>query len=195
MDDAELSAIARELNKPILDALNNPLPEFKSARAFDQTDLEARLEAIAWFAHLGDRSDVDVSIPFRFANSWDEAVASCSSLEWENTELAAQNQLTLWLHNNHRAKYQEWNPFVIAHKNNTIAPLIECKIQPIEKQLATDVLTPSVQWDILGALMENTYLDLSHTSTFFLELLAVYESGHLPCGWSGEWPAGELVVY
>ena len=54
MDDAELSAIARELNKPILDALNNPLPEFKSARAFDQTDLEARLEAIAWFAHLGD---------------------------------------------------------------------------------------------------------------------------------------------
>ena len=195
MDDGELNAIARELNRPILDALENPPPEFKSARSFSQTDLETRLQAIVWFGNFGDQADIDISIPFRFANSWDDAVASCTSVEWENTELAAQNQLTLWLHNNHKAKYQDWNKFVVAHKENTINPLIEGKIQAIEKRLATNVLTPSVQWNILGALMENTYLYLSHTSTFFLELFAVYESGHLPCGWVGDWPSGELVVY
>jgi hypothetical protein len=48
---------------------------------------------------------------------------------------------------------------------------------------------------ILGALMENSYLGSGHTAFFFLELFLVYEAGHFPCGWVGEWPHGALRVF
>ena len=51
------------------------------------------------------------------------------------------------------------------------------------------------QWDILGALMENSYVSSGHSVFFFLELLRVYEAGHFPCGWIGDWPSEELTVY
>ncbi|HKD26343.1 MAG TPA: hypothetical protein VKC66_10620 [Xanthobacteraceae bacterium] len=53
----------------------------------------------------------------------------------------------------------------------------------------------STTWDVLGALMENSYLSSRHQAYFFLELLWVYEAGHFPCGWLGDWPDGKLVVY
>jgi len=46
----------------------------------------------------------------------------------------------------------------------------------------------------LGALMGNSYLDTHHPAHFFLELLWVYEAGHFPCGWLGDWPSGKLIV-
>jgi hypothetical protein len=56
-------------------------------------------------------------------------------------------------------------------------------------------LIQGLRWDILGALMENSYLRSGHAAFFFLELLMVYEAGHFPCGWRGNWPQGELLVY
>ena len=53
----------------------------------------------------------------------------------------------------------------------------------------------STRWDVLSALMENAYLESGHRCFFFLELLSVYEAGHFPCGWLGEWPEGKLIVY
>jgi hypothetical protein len=44
-------------------------------------------------------------------------------------------------------------------------------------------------------MMENAYMTSKHGSYFFLELLTVYEAGHFPCGWRGEWPSGSLVLY
>ena len=43
--------------------------------------------------------------------------------------------------------------------------------------------------------MENSYLSSGHRCFFFLELLMVYEAGHFPCGWRGDWPDGKLIVY
>jgi len=43
--------------------------------------------------------------------------------------------------------------------------------------------------------MANSYMFTGHRAYFFLELLLVYEMGCFPCGWSGKWPSGELLVY
>jgi hypothetical protein len=43
--------------------------------------------------------------------------------------------------------------------------------------------------------MANAYLPSGHKCFYFLELFEVYEAGHFPCGWKGEWPAGKLVVF
>ena len=115
---------------------------------------------------------------------------------WENVELEAQNQFTLWLHLNHRANYQKWNKIIVSHKTASVNPLIEKKIGPFQTKNGLDLaLVHCVQWDILGALIENSYLGTGHKAFFFLELFMVYEAGHFPCGWVGEWPQGRLLVF
>jgi hypothetical protein len=52
-----------------------------------------------------------------------------------------------------------------------------------------------VQSDIHGAWMENAYIESGHSAFFFLELLRVFEAGHFPCGWEGQWPQGTLLVF
>ena len=85
----------------------------------------------------------------------------------------------------------------VAHLRSpeVIAPLIKEQIIPFQLEHRLDVvLAHSTSWDVLGALMENSYLDTHHPAHFFLELLWVYEAGHFPCGWLGDWPSGKLFV-
>jgi hypothetical protein len=161
-----------------------------------ETDVAARVNAIDWFAHCGEPLSLDLSVEFRQIKSWPQAMKSGKARAWENAELEAQNQLTLWLHLHDHENYQKWNDIVRAHKKAVITPLVEKKIAPFQARHGLDiVLVHSVQWDIIGALMENSYMASGHPAFFFLELLMVYEAGHFPCGWKGDWPQGELVVF
>lgn len=151
---------------------------------------------INWFVHCGEHVALDLSMKTKQTGSWSQAMESCKAAEWENAQLEAQNQLTLWLHLNDRASYRRWNDIVDAHKNAILKPLTEEVLVPFQAKHDLDfVLVHGVQWDILGALMENSYLRSGNSAFFFLELLTVYEAGHIPCGWQGEWPKGTLPVY
>lgn len=43
-------------------------------------------------------------------------------------------------------------------------------------------------------IMERTY-NCHRQPSFFTDLFRVYQSGNFPCGWVGEWPQGQLVVF
>ncbi len=192
----ELCGVPVDLNAAIIPAKENPPKGFASKRSFSETDLASRLRAIRWFARCGKPFDLDLTMNTDRVKDWPTAIASCNDPAWENVELEAQNQLTLWLHANNRAAYQKWNDIVLSHKSSVLTPLIEQKIIPFQVKLGLDIsLVHCVKWDILGALMENSYLGSGHKAFFFLELLMVYEAGHFPCGWIGEWPQGKLRVF
>ena len=116
-------------------------------------------------------------------------------------ELEAQNQLTFagFTLNDRHVNYQKWNDHILSLKENSYLFRLwqEQKIAPFQDQHTgiDAVVLHSVQYDILGALMENTYMRSGHSAFFFLELLMVYEAGHFPCGWVGDWPQGKLIVY
>jgi hypothetical protein len=131
----------------------------------------------------------------RTVASWREASECCSDPQWETATLEAQNQLTLWLCKHASREYQQWNDIVIAHKQETLARLEPAWALSQQEHRFDDVILQCVRWDVLGALMENSYLPSAHSVFFFLELLWVYESGHFACGWDGEWPTGRLVVF
>jgi hypothetical protein len=192
----ETEELARLLNAPILDPVANAPPGFVSDGSFAPRDIPGRLRAIDWFSHCGDPLSLHLSMPVVQVSRWAEAEASCTDGVWENVELEAQNQLTLWLHQHDRLSYQRWNELVGGFKSAVVKPLTEESWEPYQRQHGLDVaVVHSVQWDALGALMENAYLGSGHRCFFFLELLWVYEAGHFPCGWRGEWPRGTLVVY
>ena len=185
-----------DLNSGMIQAMTNPAQGFVSNLSFSETDLASRVRAIQWFARCGQPFDLDLTMTSERVADWPTAIASCKDPAWENVELEAQNQLTLWLHANDRKAYRKWNDVVLGHKTAVLNPVIEQRISPFQAKHGLDiVLVHSVQWDILGALMENSYLGSGHKAFFFLELLMVYESGHFPCGWVGEWPHGSLQVF
>src|SRR5262245_41503897 len=185
-----------DLNAGMIEAVTNPPQGFVSKHSFVETDIASRVNLIDWFSQCGKPISLDLSMKTEQVTDWPNAIASCNDLAWENVELEAQNQLTLWLHLNDRVRYQKWNDLVAANKQAVLNPLIEGKVIPYQTKHGLDiVLVHSVRWDILGALMENTYLSSGHKAFFFLELLMIYESGHFPCGWEGDWPNGTLRVF
>jgi hypothetical protein len=192
----ETEELARLLNAPILDSLESPAPGFVSKRDFTPGDLATTLRAIDWFAHCGEPISLDLSMTVEQVSSWPEAVESCADVVWENVELEARNQLTIWLHRHDRENYQNWNTLVAEHKAGVLDRLTDEKWIPCQQSRGLDIaVVHSVQWDVLGALMENSYLGSGHRCFFFLELLSVYGAGHFPCGWRGDWPQGALVAY
>jgi hypothetical protein len=192
----EAEEFVRLLNGPILDPLDKPPAGFVSSRAFVPSDVPGRLRAIDWFTRCGKPFSPILSMPVVQVSAWHEAVARCTDGAWENVELEARNQLALWLHQHDRQNYQHWNELVGGFTSSILNPLTEARWEPYRLQHGLDVaVVHSVQWDILGALMENVYLDSGHHCYFFLEVVSVYEAGHFPCGWVGEWPQGNLVVY
>ena len=50
-------------------------------------------------------------------------------------------------------------------------------------------------WLERAAIMEHEYRDCAGRPEYFLHLLRVYRAGHFPCGWAGEWPAGQLLAW
>lgn len=51
-----------------------------------------------------------------------------------------------------------------------------------------------VRIDIINIIMVLSYSKY-YQSSFYQKLLYVYEHGYLPCGWSGRYPKGKLLVY
>jgi hypothetical protein len=196
LSPAEIEELARLLVAPVLGPPGYPPAEFASKHVFPATDVAGRVWRVGWFTHVGEPLELDLTMPVERVGSWSEAAEGCRDVGWQNAQLEAVNQLTLWLHQHDRGNYQRWNECNARHREEVVTPLAESILLPHQRlHNLDDTFVQSVQLDILGALMENTYLSSGHRSFFFSELLWVYEAGHLPCGWRGEWPAGSLLVY
>jgi hypothetical protein len=155
-----------------------------------------QLEAVEWFTACGP--PLAVSLPFTVApvGRWAEAIKRCSDQSWEDTTLEARNRLTVFLHTYHRSVYRDWNSIADAAKQRVVTPLMDRVWRPFaERHEFGKVLVDCVSWDVAAAIMEYEYRDCPSRPGFFLHLLQVNRLGHFPCGWSGEWPAGQLLVW
>jgi hypothetical protein len=188
---------AREFVQQSNAAVFGPGPEgFVSKHRFAASDVAARVRAIDWFAHCGEPCYFDLTMAVERVKTWSQATKADKSLAWENAILEARNQLTEFLSLNHPERDREWNKITDKLKSKVVMPLTRKVWEPFRKSRDLDVtLVHSVQWNILSVLMENAFMDCQHGCFFFHELLTVYEAGHLPCGWKGEWPQGKLVVF
>ncbi len=191
-----IGGVPVDLNAGMIEAVTNPPLGFVSKHKFQSTDVYARVRKIDWFASCGSPLSVDLTMGIDSVDSWSDAMKECESDNWETATLEARNQLTIFLSKHHRDKYRNWNNISREHKDALVNTLVDDLIRPFQEQRGLSVsLVHSVQWNVLAALMELSYIEYNHQCFFFHELFMVYESGHLPCGWHGEWPNGSLVVY
>lgn len=152
--------------------------------------IKSRLSAIKWFANVGKPLESFKNI--NQLSSIFEVGEHLGSAIWENTTLEAANEISGFLVNKHSSLFQHWNIIACEARNyykKNIADLVY--INGIDNKL----LNQCVGWDITHFLIEDYYKTVLKEPLFFECLLKVYESGHLPCGWQGCWPKGNLIIY
>jgi hypothetical protein len=158
-------------------------------------ELRARLVRLPWCARCGHGpTELDLPSPVVWVSTSEEVKARMASTSWEHAKLEATNALTVWLNDNAHDAYQSWNVRTKRLKAGLLAEL-----EPIWKRRQDELglgpdLVSELRWIVRSAAMEVDYLPFGHPARFFLNLLPILEAGHLPCGWKGRWPGGQLVL-
>ena len=144
-----------------------------------------RLLRIDWFANIGKPASL---AGVRQIEQGDLG-SSLASDAWEATTLEARNAITERLARLHPIKYQAWNELA-GQAKTALQPLW----QKLPVALADNATLADLQWILHAYLMEAAYREVLLQPLFFDSLIQVYEAGHIPCGWDGEWPNGQLVI-
>lgn len=148
-----------------------------------------RLEGINWFSSVSQ----EYNDSFYRVVSSDDFILSIQSDEWEDATLEARNEITGFLAKRHAMIYQDWNKLAEEARGfveNVIIPSVP-NIDGVDMK----IIFTNMKWDLVNYLLEDAYKDKLKQSLFFNELISVYENGHIPCGWDGVWPNGNLVIY
>lgn len=148
-----------------------------------------RLMKIKWLNSVGKPTLLS---SVRQVKNDNDFIVHINSMQWENTTLEAGNKISGFLARSYFNLYHNWNPLVREAKNilgNEIIPITSSVL------ISNEMVINNIKWDLVNYLLEDAYKDKLRFKLFFDELVNVYESGHIPCGWDGEWPEGNLVIY
>jgi hypothetical protein len=148
------------------------------------------LKEAQWFRCAGVNDTETVEI----LSSWYEAVESCSSPEWEELSLEATNQYCERLAQRSPERFKKWND-IASELRPVVQKLVgEKAARVIEENDLPEIFIDTVNWDILGLLMEAEFADVLSPG-WYTGQAYWYLNGHFPCGWRGTYPKGKLVVF
>jgi len=95
---------------------------------------------------------------------------------------------------NHKNEYNKyWNSEIELIKKEYLPSILDKIIERNEKRFLIEILD-DVKMNIVLILMADFYSDF-YKADFFIALLEIYFSGHLPCGWNGSYPEGKIMIY
>jgi len=157
------------------------------------SEIFRRLGAIEWFSKCESEPDPALGPNVIWVPDWYRARESFSDPNWEDTTLQARNALTMHLAARNQTAFQEWNALTRKARDRIVREIMPTVEEFQNQHHLPEVFSQCTRWDILGAVMEETYKSL-HPPRFFETLLRIYERGRFPCGWKGEWPNGKLLV-
>lgn len=68
-------------------------------------------------------------------------------------------------------------------------------IQKLQDNNICQEIIDDTSWLFMNILMHDYYYEFGHQSDLLNKVLMIWQSGHLPCGYSGKYPYGKLRVY
>lgn len=159
-------------------------------------DVINRIKRIKWFKNCGNILEITLMYDVSYAKDIKSVIKHISSTRWENIGIEEKNRLTSYLFMNYPDKYhQVWNDMVIDIKKNILPEIRESIVNNANNfKLNESEIIIQVEWDMLMIIMAYTYSDYMEP-TFYKEILNIYESGNIPCGWKGTYPNGKMIIY
>lgn len=159
-------------------------------------DLVEHLYSIPWFQNCGE----DIPHLGLKVSTKEEVIKRNASIKWGNTVLDFQGDLTVKLSKrqiSHEGdEYKLWNGMVNEWKSTYLPKLDDIWTARLgETGLNTKEIFNMVRFCVLAIVMADAYKNIVPVEDFFENLLKIYESGHLPCGWSGKKDKGTFYIY
>lgn len=156
-------------------------------------DFLDKIAHCAWFENCGDDSFDRFEVVV--VKDREKAVKSVTSIKWQNVCLEAQNDLTEYLFFNHRESYEkDWNNEVVYIKQEYWSKMSDTISAALAAKGLPDEVLVDVRTNVVALFMADFYSEC-YTSEFYEQLLEIYLSGYLPCGWSGGKKSGKFMVY
>lgn len=152
-----------------------------------------KLNNIDWFSACGKDITMENVVKSENLSSMKKTIQQTC---WENMILEKQGDFTAQLSVSFKKQYSEWNNLVSEFKKKYLPDLQKkWKLKLAEMELDEKYIMDDIRFNILGIVVIDAYRDCIPMPDFFKELLKLYESGHLPCGWKGKKDAGNFIVY
>lgn len=162
-------------------------------------EIHTKFMELEWFRLCGTEQYGEFTFPALRVSNISEAIIGARSESWADARTEAQGDLTGYLAKNHAESYGgHWNRLAYA-----VEARIRDEVMPTVRRalggMGAAELSDTVLLDLTRIVLWSVYSRrFRRVPDFFGKLLAIYERGHLPCGWSGSlalWPKGQLVVY
>lgn len=157
--------------------------------------IKERFRKIKLFSKCCDDS-FQFSFSVKIVQNWCVASTYFCKPEWEGITLKASNQLSEFLHQNYRDQYRDWNDYASDGRK-----FIEAEFSNLIELWRTInnlnyVFVDCVKWDLLHSLIFQQYkVGLNgELPNFYENILIIYELGHFPCGFEGDYLCGTPVV-
>jgi len=144
-----------------------------------------QIKAIELFKHCGELVADENVIQ---VHSWSEAIAPAQSKDWGYASMESINLCSDVLVSSARDRYQQWNDIV-----GTIKYILRDIFKVVNKTQPEDV-SKNVRWVLINYLVEKEYQDL-YPNGYYQEWIKWYFAGHHICGWKGEFPQGQLIIF
>ena len=155
-----------------------------------------RFKRANWFAQVGKNliDSGEISVPITIVSSWEKATRQCESDEWDLTLNESTNEFTNRLVRASKEEFRTWNDHVIAVKEVS-KPLVEEKMaEAKQKHDLSSAVSDAMRWIVTLTLTEAEYAHVvdsgNHSKLSFWIV-----NGHFPCGWKGEFPNGNPIIY
>jgi len=154
------------------------------------------LEKAKWFSRVGQpfTNEGKIELPVVIVPSWKDAMNYCSADEWGLVLNESTNLFTEKLRKESVEEFQTWNDRVADVKKVSV-PLVKRKIEAVQREHnLPEIFELTVHAQISMVLMEAEYAHVIEPENF-AKLAFWFVNGHFPCGWKGEFPNGNLVIY
>jgi hypothetical protein len=157
------------------------------------------LQGVPWLQCCGsDLPDEVVGVQKVIDES--HALSSFASDDWADVKTEAQGDLTGYLSKYHYSDYGGyWNNLVKEATKLIEGVALEQLRAALQRRGWSDDFCKPIIVDLIRAVVEVSYrAKFRKAPAFFGTVLAIYKSGHLPCGWSGtisRWPEGSIIAY
>lgn len=198
LTDEQIAVIAHEANAPLREALGASRRSSVVRVSRNHRKVKAFIGKVAEtesYRSVGQPIPDDSAIQ---VHDWKEALASASSLEWENFLTDRHNERDD-CNSDNEEDGDAHNVFVRKVRSN-LSRALKPKVEPLllDKEDQETVL----KWtrsNMIGICIALAYCEVVD-QTWTNELGRWYLRGHFPCGWKGDWPEGgkrngKIIVY
>ena len=157
------------------------------------SDFINKINNCNFFARCGQIDKFEFEV--EYIKSSKEVKKHINSLKWENTCLEAAGDFTVFMCIHHKEIYNnDWNNLVCFVKSEYIEKLSD----KVKKMWIDEETSEDIGIDVSSNMIDLFMLDYCteyYKSEFHTQLLEIYLSGHIACGWKGRYPQGKFLVY